>query len=148
MGPPSNRLTFNHLHCPYRCGACFSESEIAMAIPELRKLISQQLLLRDRVQQMASKTIMENGDKSVFEKSPDQFLQYALDTVPVFQCRSCDILFVGKTECCAASDEQPQLQENNFCTACESTPAKLASSHAPSDKLFSRRMRSDIGMGE
>lgn len=119
IGPPSSRLTFHHIYCPFRCGTCFVDSHRVIATPTLCKLVHQQLELMQRANSLAYETMIQDSDVNVSGKSHEQLKLIAMEKYPIFQCAVCEDIFVGALVCCEAADASNPT-ESNLCSRCKS----------------------------
>lgn len=123
MGPISSRLTFHHIHCPFRCGSCFVESASIMRSPDLRTLVQNQVDLMERVKKLARETfVREQAATPDVEFESEKDLEvYVLDKYSIFECGNCKNIFVGTAAVCGAAGEESTDNANSLCGSCKSS---------------------------
>lgn len=126
MGPPSARITFNHLYCPFRCGSSFSDCHEVLTHPILRDLVQEQVSLLNQIELLAGQIQLKSSSKlSIDEANSKSWEIYSF-----YRCRNCLVVFQGVKACCG--DAQSENDSNQYCSHCENTKIEAQSSpHMP-----------------
>eukprot|EP00299_Pterocystis_sp_00344_P018507 c9238_g1_i1.p1 GENE.c9238_g1_i1~~c9238_g1_i1.p1 ORF type:complete len:263 (+),score=21.56 c9238_g1_i1:117-905(+) len=101
-GPPTSRLTFNHLNCPFRCDSTLED------LPQFQHLIQPQVSLREQVRSLALKQLREEGLYCP-EKSEQENSANAMEMFVYYSCAKCQCVFFGGAAQCDVPDTEVKL---------------------------------------